>query len=137
VKDTPVYLVTFKELIPDETNSIEGALDNIIPGASFNLVTIQTTEYERISMLKLFGLNAKRLSADFRPEESKVTRKLGLKMSFLLPLGPLNQKELGRLTNNTGCEICGKKNVSRCVQCLSVAYCGSGGSRISTLQYPW
>ena len=83
-----------------------------------------TTELERLTILKLLYLNRKRLSAEYHPTDKKIESKYGLKASFALPLGPLSLRDIGRLTTNLGCEVCGSTNISRCVQCRSVAYCG-------------
>ncbi|KAF9563553.1 hypothetical protein CPC08DRAFT_661655 [Agrocybe pediades] len=128
VQDTPVFLVAFKEVDGKEAGSMRAELETLIPEATesgHKIGSLRTTEYERLSMLKLLGMNAKRLSVDLHPDEVSVARMLGLKLSFLLPLAPLSLKDIGRLATNSGCEVCGKKNVSRCLQCLSVAYCGS------------
>ncbi|KDR80994.1 hypothetical protein GALMADRAFT_61129 [Galerina marginata CBS 339.88] len=122
-KTLPLFVVLYKELHPVASSSIQDAVEALLTSTNTGVLTgIQTTELERLTMLKLFRMNTKRLTGDFYPEDSKA-RSQGLKPSFLLPLGPLTMREMGKLTTDTGCEVCGKKNISRCLQCLSVAYC--------------
>ncbi|KAF4611248.1 hypothetical protein D9613_007243 [Agrocybe pediades] len=107
VKDTPVFLVAFKEVDGKGAGSMREELEKLIPEAresGHKIGTLRTTEYERLSMLKLLGMNAKRLSVDLHPDEVSVAKMLGLKLSFLLPLAPLSLKDLGRLATNSGCE---------------------------------
>lgn len=35
-------------------------------------------------------------------------------------------KDIGALTKDTGCVVCGKKGASMCSGCHKVAYCGKG-----------
>ncbi|GLB41474.1 hypothetical protein LshimejAT787_1000740 [Lyophyllum shimeji] len=91
------------------------------------VVAVSTTDLERRCVLKLFAMNSKRLSAAYKPRREKM--EADHRLTFVLPLAPLNMRDLGKLNNMPGCEICGKKNTSRCTQCLSVAYCGKDCQR--------
>ncbi|KAJ3515707.1 hypothetical protein NLJ89_g1594 [Agrocybe chaxingu] len=121
VKDTPLFVLAFKELHSNGNDLVEIVRTHM---CGLRLANVHTTELERRAMLKLFRMNAKRLPADFRHPKLKDARKTGLKVSFVLPLGPLSMQHVGKLTNNPGCEVCGKENTSRCLQCLAAAYCG-------------
>lgn len=84
--------------------------------------TIKVSDLERRILLRLFEKNAKRL-----PQKYSLTdRADGVTTSFVLPLCPIGMLALGKLTHNPGCEVCGKKTTSRCMQCMSVVYCGKG-----------
>jgi len=98
----------------------------LIPKTAIGIevVSVQTTELERLGMLKLFRINSKRLPTDYNPGQA--TLRPGMKISFTLPLGPIGMRDMGKLTNDSGCVLCGKTKVSRCVQCLAVSYCGKG-----------
>ena len=85
-------------------------------------VTINVSDLERRILLRLFEKNAKRLP----PKYSLTDRADGVTTSFVLPLCPIGMRTLGKLTHNPGCEVCGKKTTSRCMQCMSVVYCGKG-----------
>ncbi|KAF8159209.1 hypothetical protein B0H34DRAFT_655410 [Crassisporium funariophilum] len=116
--DTPLFLILYKELRPTANSPpLLNMLASITEGEG--VVSVKTTDLERSTMLKLFHMNSRRLAS----REDKAPRKLGLRTSFTLPLGPLSMYDRGKLTNNSGCEVCGKTDISRCVQCLSVAYC--------------
>jgi hypothetical protein len=85
-------------------------------------VTLKVSDLERRILLRLFEKNAKRL-----PQKYSLTdRADGVTTSFVLPLSPIGMAALGKLTHNPGCEVCGKKTTSRCMQCMSVVYCGKG-----------
>lgn len=88
------------------------------------VVAISTTQLERKYLLKLFAINSKRLSTAYKPHRQKGEAEH--RLTFILPLGPLNMRDLGRLNITSGCDLCGKKMKSRCTQCLSVSYCGKG-----------
>ncbi|EMD36741.1 hypothetical protein CERSUDRAFT_50971 [Gelatoporia subvermispora B] len=83
---------------------------------------INATVFEQKLLLKLLAINAKVMSSDLAP--SKESDETGFKASFLLPLGPLDYEDLGKLNSDTGCVLCGSKTASRCSQCQSVSYCG-------------
>ena len=85
-------------------------------------VTLKVSDLERRILLRLFEKNAKRLP----PKYSLADRADGATTSFVLPLCPIGMLALGKLAHNSGCEVCGKKTTSRCMQCMSVVYCGKG-----------
>lgn len=89
-------------------------------------MSISTTELERKTVLKLFAHNTKRLASEYKPRRKP--NEDSHRLTFLLPLGPLNMRDLGKLNSLPGCEICGKRVTSRCTQCLTVSYCGVGES---------
>uniref|UniRef100_A0A8H8CHX9 Uncharacterized protein n=1 Tax=Psilocybe cubensis TaxID=181762 RepID=A0A8H8CHX9_PSICU len=111
IKDTPVYILVYKEVIPQKGQTLYDALESVIGTSNRLLINVQTTDFERQSMLKLFRMNAKRLSPNFHAIDEKKAQKMGLKTSFVLPLGPLNMKDTGKFSNVTGCEVCGKTNI--------------------------
>ena len=122
VKDIPLFIVAYKELHSTPKES----LMELIPKTAIGIevVSVQTTELERLGMLKLFRINSKRLLTDYNPGQASL--RPGMKISFTLPLGPIGMRDMGKLTNDSGCVLCGKTKVSRCVQCLAVSYCGKG-----------
>ena len=123
---TPLFLLVYKEVHSTPDYPLMNALCDFNDGDS--LCTVQSTELERRTMLRLFHLNSKRLSSSGYTIREHETRKFGFRTSFVLPLGPLGMLERGKLTNNLGCEVCGNINISRCNQCLSVAYCSKSSS---------
>lgn len=127
INETPLFLLAYKEVHETAEDSLEDLVGDLFTGDS--LVMTHTTELERAAMVQLFRMNAKRLPTDYWPLGKKPMRDLGLKISFALPLKALGLRDVGKLNSNTGCEVCGKSNISRCVQCLSVAYCSTGASR--------
>ncbi|KAL1741784.1 hypothetical protein HDZ31DRAFT_66589 [Schizophyllum fasciatum] len=86
------------------------------------VVRIKCTTQEQALLRKLLFVNSERVSPDFKPKLEPYEAKF--KTSFILPVRPLSQVDIGKLTSDTGCAVCGKKTTSRCTGCLSIAYCG-------------
>ena len=96
-------------------------------GNSGYMANIKSTLLEQKLLLKLLAINGKLLSQTYKPKQASTEQKF--KVSFLLPLGPLGYEDIAKLNNDAGCVLCGKKTISRCSRCQSVAYCGSGAVR--------
>jgi len=76
-------------------------------------------------MVKLLELNATHLPQP--KQEPNASEPIS---SFLLPLGPLSMKDIGSLTKDVGCVICGKAGAAKCSGCQTVSYCGKECQRI-------
>lgn len=87
------------------------------------LANIKCTPLEQKLLLNILANNGKLLSSTYKPR--KESSEQNFKVSFFLPLGPLSFEDVGKLNNDTGCVLCGRKTTSRCSQCQSVAYCSS------------
>lgn len=88
------------------------------------LMNIKSTPLEQKLLLRLLAINGKLLSKTYNPQKESTEQ--NFKVSFLLPIGPLSYDDISKLNSDPGCVLCGKKTTSRCSQCQSVAYCGSG-----------
>ncbi|TFK19415.1 hypothetical protein FA15DRAFT_674468 [Coprinopsis marcescibilis] len=127
---TPLYSLSFRVVSAIPNKPLKHQLEDILVSSDSGVqfaVSVRTTELERKVMLKLLHSNAKKLDPDFKPPgmAAKYTKKQW-KLSFVLPLGPITMAELGKLTDLSGCEVCGStKGTSRCSSCLSVLYCGT------------
>ncbi|KAJ3515704.1 hypothetical protein NLJ89_g1592 [Agrocybe chaxingu] len=121
--DVPLFLFTYKELVPTGAQTLESLFNMFrVEG---DRATVNISDLERRALLMLFQRNAKKLHPRYQAiNEEGEAKKLGLHASFVLPLCPLGMRELGKITHNAGCDVCGKKNTSRCKQCLSANYCG-------------
>ena len=84
------------------------------------------TLLEQKLLLKTLEGNKKRLAPEYRPRLLQYED--DFEISFLLPIGPLSYHDVGKLNLNTGCAVCGRDIVSRCSQCQSISYCGTGAS---------
>ena len=85
---------------------------------------------EYYAMLKLFGDNATQLHSKYQ-NKNEEDKSVLLVASFVLPLCPIGMRDLGILTKDPGCEVCGnagKENIKRCAGCLAVSYCSKGKS---------
>ncbi|PPR06757.1 hypothetical protein CVT24_013065 [Panaeolus cyanescens] len=107
---TPMFVVNYKH---EEKQSG----DALAPTPGYTPVVI--SDLERRLLLALWDMNRARLDSAFQAKA-----KSGYKASIVLPLGSIGMKELGELTGDTGCAVCGKRSYSRCIQCQSVTYCG-------------
>ncbi len=99
-----------------------------------NRTTICASPLEAKLIMKLLDVNAKLLSPHYRPPRDSFEE--GFQVSILLPIGPLGFAELGRLSNDPGCAVCGKERKSRCSQCQSVSYCSVGMYQESSTTLP-
>ncbi len=119
---TPVIVVLY--LAADRTTPPRESMDFVahymLKG---NPPEIKSGQQEQALTRKVLFQNSQRLSPDFKPARQEC--EIPFKVSFFLPLNPLSQTDIGTLLH-TGCEVCGKKTVSRCSQCLSASYCSSG-----------
>jgi len=82
------------------------------------LANIKCTPLEQKLLLNILANNGKLLSSTYKPR--KESSEQNFKVSFFLPLGPLSFEDVGKLNNDTGCVLCGRKTTSRCSQCQSV-----------------
>jgi hypothetical protein len=73
---------------------------------------------------KLLFMNHLRMSPDYKP--SLQSYESTFKCSFILSISPLGHDDAKRLAEDTGCDACGGKIVSRCSQCHLASYCGPG-----------
>ncbi|KAI5835664.1 hypothetical protein K523DRAFT_260382 [Schizophyllum commune Tattone D] len=86
------------------------------------MLQVRCTVQEQALFRKLLHHNSQKLSPNYKP--TLESHEKNFKISFLLPVSPLSQFDIGKLTSDTGCAVCGKRTTSRCTGCLAVAYCG-------------
>ncbi|KAF9022635.1 hypothetical protein BDZ89DRAFT_1070577, partial [Hymenopellis radicata] len=119
-KDTPLISLIY------ETAALNEPMNTIDFTSHFandsGVSRINATVEEQALFRKLLAENARRVSVSFNPKKESYEKTF--RPSFVVPIGPINQIDIGRLTYNTGCEICGNKTTSRCSQCQSASYCG-------------
>jgi hypothetical protein len=124
-EDCPVFVVIYKKIEKTSDITLRKVLGSIFTTqiAAGNMLT---TRLERDMLVKLLLLNSKRLSSDYSPERRK--NEESFRLSFLLPLGPISMQDLGRLTNTSGCAVCGDshKTLRRCGNCQTISYCSQG-----------
>lgn len=125
-ESTPLLIVLYMSVT--DANPLPGLrwIQDLSTRERFSIANISANDLEQKLMLKILDLNSKFLPVDFAPTRRPSEKEF--KISFLLPMGPLNFDDLGKLNLDTGCVVCGKKIASRCSQCLSVSYCGVGES---------
>ncbi|KAI5121768.1 hypothetical protein M0805_009579 [Coniferiporia weirii] len=88
-------------------------------------VKIINTPEAHTLLVKLLELNASHTQV---PQSEKGTTNRAT-LSYILPLGPLSMKEIGSLTKDVGCAVCGEKMKSVCSGCHSVSYCSKDCQR--------
>ncbi|PPQ92952.1 hypothetical protein CVT25_000215 [Psilocybe cyanescens] len=121
----PLFFFVYKELIPTPSTSIWNLKDDIPIDKTH--INSRISDLERRTLLRLFRKNTKKL--DPKANATEFNAEGGFHPSFVLPLCPIAMRNLGKLTNDPGCEVCGKKNTSRCMQCMSVVYCSKNCQR--------
>lgn len=120
--DVPLFFIMYRELRPTKGQVLSTIIS--LSQTDDDPTVVNMSYLEHHAMLKLFHHNASRLHSKHQ-ESDKVT-KPHFQASFVLPLCPIGMRNLGSLTKDSGCELCGKKNISRCAQCLAVSYCSRG-----------
>ena len=85
------------------------------------------TEEEQAMMLRLLELNSARLDPTYKPKRDR--HEENFKLSFLLPVLPLDGAALARLEKADACRVCGDMKTSgmkRCSRCKGEdAYCSA------------
>ncbi|KAJ3720027.1 hypothetical protein C8R42DRAFT_722692 [Lentinula raphanica] len=120
--DTPVMIVLYRRGTRDSPSSevvkwVEQVLE------SFRQI-VATAEEQKF-LLAILNTNARRLASTYAVKRHSSGLESAFALSFLLPVGPINQRDMGRLTQHTGCVVCGTKTNNRCSRCHAVEYCGA------------
>jgi hypothetical protein len=119
-EDIPLFLIKYRELRSNEGQVVS----DLIPWSSPKL-TPSSSIWATSNIVPCWNFFTKRLHSKYQEknEEDKASLASRPPSSFVLPLCPIGMHDLGSLTKDSGCEVCGKKNISRCAQCLAVSYC--------------
>ena len=88
------------------------------------LSQIHATPIEQKILLKLLKNNASLVPPDLAVDRTPT--EVNYRLSVLLPIGPLEFEDIASLNKIVGCSVCGKKEASKCSQCLTVTYCSKG-----------
>ncbi|KZV66415.1 hypothetical protein PENSPDRAFT_654889 [Peniophora sp. CONT] len=122
--DTYTPLVSLLYVASSSTEPLPGPVEKFVVEELRNggVRQINSTPQEQALMRRLLYLNSTRLSHAYGPELKDFERQF--KKSFLLPLGPLSQVHIGKLTTDFGCAVCSNPTTQRCTSCLTVRYCG-------------
>ncbi|KAI1792753.1 hypothetical protein LXA43DRAFT_314162 [Ganoderma leucocontextum] len=116
-----VYRAFTRTTVFEAINWIRNQVGHAGGKKGLNRTTICASPLEAKLILKLLDMNAKLLSPHY--QYLRDTFEEQFQVSVLLPIGPLGFHELGKLSNDPGCAVCGKERKSRCSQCQSVSYC--------------
>ncbi|VDB84564.1 unnamed protein product [Peniophora sp. CBMAI 1063] len=122
-KDTPLVTVVFGTSTTFEPFT---KIENFIAGnltRGVALAQIVCSVEEQAILRRLLYRNHSKLSADYAPELRPEEK--DFKPSFLLPLTTLSQAQIGKLTHDLGCTVCGNPTTTKCSGCLSERYCGA------------
>ncbi|VDB84575.1 unnamed protein product [Peniophora sp. CBMAI 1063] len=82
---------------------------------------IRSNTQEQALLRRLLYINSTRVSSNYGPQLRDYEQQW--KKTFLIPLGPLSQVQIGKLTNDLGCASCSNPATQQCTACLSVRYC--------------
>ncbi|KAL0060658.1 hypothetical protein AAF712_012535 [Marasmius tenuissimus] len=93
------------------------------PLRSRKLIQVTATLEEQMLMLSFLHANSKRLAPEYQP--ARKAEENTFVPSFILPVGSISQMDLGRLSSDSGCVVCGEKGEKKCKGCFSVRYCGA------------
>ncbi|KAJ3982920.1 hypothetical protein F5890DRAFT_1463984 [Lentinula detonsa] len=129
--ETPVMVILYCRGTRDSPayETFDWVQQVITDGKSPVLEGTATPEEQKL-LLAVLNANARRLSSTYSVKRNPTGTEATFALSFLLPLGPINQRDIARLTHHTGCVVCGGKTVSICSQCLAMEYCGAECQRV-------
>ncbi|KIY48542.1 hypothetical protein FISHEDRAFT_43183 [Fistulina hepatica ATCC 64428] len=124
-KDTPLFIVLF---CVDGKNTPQHPIHPFVQELLLarelpNVPTIYATPQEQLLLSKLLYTNVSRVSETYKPPRR--ANEGPFSVSFFVPIGPPSPTDIGHISSNTGCIICGKRLTMRCSQCHGVGYCGS------------
>ena len=124
---TPAIVLLYYSFTRANPNyGLEWSKDAMSWNSPPSMSQIFATPLEQKVILRLLKANEDMVSPEFRRDHEKLWTEEGFQVSVLFPLGPLPFEAISHLNSSVGCVICGKKEASRCSQCQSVTYCGSG-----------
>lgn len=111
-KDIPIFVVLYKHG-PIDLSTRTSAVD------------IKFTTRTQKLLLKLLELNTGRLASSYAPHsrETKMEDAENFTLSFLIPINPLSMRNIGSLSSDIGCAVCGKAGGNRCAACHYTSYC--------------
>lgn len=124
-EETPVFMLSYRIVNAIPNKSLKQQIAEVF--ASNETRGQGMSELARRAFLRVLNMNSKKVIPQYEPsgaDNKKYTNKKKWKLSFILPLGPVPMEEVGKLTTDPGCDVCGStKNASRCTQCLTAVYC--------------
>ncbi|KZT04913.1 uncharacterized protein LAESUDRAFT_656844 [Laetiporus sulphureus 93-53] len=119
---TPLIAVLYRQFARDNNSELGARWVQAQMRSNGSTPSIKASLLEQKVLLKLLSMNAKHVSPGFVPHRQLLEQDYTI--SFFLPVGPLSNKDIAKLNEETGCVLCGKDHASRCKQCQSVFYCG-------------
>ncbi|KAJ3720026.1 hypothetical protein C8R42DRAFT_710715 [Lentinula raphanica] len=120
--DTPVMMVLYRRGTRDSPSFEIVKWVQQVMGAPLRQI-VATAEEQKL-LLAILNANARRLSSTYSVKRHSSGLESAFALSFLLPVGPINQYDMGKLTHSSGCVVCGKKTNSKCSRCRAMEYCG-------------
>ena len=102
----------YKRVKPTPAKRLHNTISPFI-APSTAIISVSTTELECKIFLKLVSQNALQAITTTVPERERL---------HTFGDTPLNMHDLGKLSGNFGCEVCGKRAASKCTRCLFVVY---------------
>ncbi|OCH86729.1 hypothetical protein OBBRIDRAFT_890275 [Obba rivulosa] len=120
---TPVLVVVYKRLPYEDAAARAGLrwIDTQLSRESGG--SLHATAPGLKLLTRLLAMNTKTLSSSFRPKKDPTEK--DFKVSFLLPVGPLDYEDVGKFHKRPLCARCGSPTLGRCSECMAVPYCST------------
>ncbi|KIY73335.1 hypothetical protein CYLTODRAFT_485498 [Cylindrobasidium torrendii FP15055 ss-10] len=120
--ETPIVTLVYQTGSSSEpVDNTREFVQNLVDQNIKAVPTIKADIQEQALLRKILADNASRLAAAYKPKKEKSEK--AFVVSFIAPILPLSQVDIGRIMHNTGCVLCGEKGANRCAQCHSTSYC--------------
>ncbi|KAG8992101.1 hypothetical protein FRB94_012009 [Tulasnella sp. JGI-2019a] len=120
-KTVPVFMVFYVHGTKENPKGLDWMEYQSRHNTTASMAHVTCTLAEQSLLLRILEMNSKRIPASYRPKRGPCEQDFTL--SFILPVGPLDSMDLGRLNINNGCAVCGKPGGKRCSSCAAIYYC--------------
>ncbi|KAF8515635.1 hypothetical protein JB92DRAFT_2810702 [Gautieria morchelliformis] len=122
---TPILVVIFRHELTSAPSpeSLQWLQNSVEKGTARSIISVQATLLEQQLLLRLLKQNSVRLVSSYNPSRLDSTEE-PFTLSFLIPVGPLGESEMGSFNKNDGCSVCGEVAKSKCARCVAIRYCG-------------
>ncbi|KAF8515636.1 hypothetical protein JB92DRAFT_3142781 [Gautieria morchelliformis] len=122
---TPVLVVIFRHDLTSEptVESFQWMANRVQGDTAREIYCINATLLEQQLLLRLLKQNSVRLVSSYNPTLLDSTE-WPFTLSFIIPVGPLGEREMGSFNKNDGCSVCGEPAKNKCSRCTAIRYCG-------------
>ncbi|VDB84566.1 unnamed protein product [Peniophora sp. CBMAI 1063] len=121
--ETPLLSLLYEIAISPEEMTTGKMVSFVQSKLRGNENVIVCTPQEFTLVRRLLDINSSKVAPEYEASLSPDQR--DFRRSFIIPVGPLDQVQIGKITHNTGCVVCGSESTKNCSGCKIEKYCSS------------